>query len=1090
MSDSGSGSDVDSVASNRSRKSGGSNRSVSRSVSRSPQRSRSPSTSQSDNERPRKKQRKDRRRLDDEDDDDEEEAEDEQEPEGEDLDSEEYDEEEEDDDRRGGRKKKKKQERFGGFIIDEAEVDDEVDEDDEWEDGAQEMGIVSNEIEEVGQTAREIENRRRGTNLWDSHKEDELAEYLKRKYADASVARRQFGDGGEEMSDEITQQTLLPGIKDPNLWMVKCRIGEEKATALLLMRKFLTYQNTDQPMQIKSVVAPESVKGYIYIEAYKQAHVKSAINNVGNLRVGIWKQEMVPIKDMTDILKVVKEQTGLKPKQWVRLKRGIYKDDIAQVDYVDLAQNQVHLKLLPRIDYTRLRGALRATQTEESSDAKRKKRRPAAKSFDPEAIRAIGGELTSDGDFLIFEGNRYSRKGFLYKAFTMSAVLADGVKPTLAELERFEEQPEEINIELAVSSKEDPVTAHSFSMGDNVEVCVGDLMNLQAKIIAIDGSLITVMPKHEELRDPLIFKAAELRKYFKTGDHVKVLAGRYEGETGLIVRVEPSRIVLVSDLTMHELEVLPRDLQLCTDMATGVDSLGIYQWGDLVQLDAQTVGVIVRLERENFHVLGMHGKVIECKPTALQKRRENRNTIALDWDQNQIRRKDIVKVMEGPHTGRDGEIKHLYRNLAFLHSRMYTENGGIFVVKTRHLQLAGGNKNPMQNSNPMMSPFGGGIMSPRIHSPMHPSGGRGGGGGGPTRGGRGGGRGGARVSRDREILGRTIRITGGPYKGAVGIVKDATETTARVELHSSCQTISVDRNHIAIVDGGATKAGSVSSYMRTPSRTPAGSYGAQTPVYSGSKTPLHGSQTPQYDPGSRTPYGSMTPSHDGSMTPRHGAWDPTVSNTPARSNDFDFMEEPSPSPGYNPSTPGYQINTPYAPHTPGNMFNADNYSPYQASPNPSPSPYQVGGYIGTPSPSAYSPATPGAPASPYNPQTPGAGLDPQLGDWFTTDIEVTIRSHGDSDLSGQTGIIRTVNNGDCVVFLPEEDHCVTVPLSNLQPVLPEPGEKFKVIVGEDRETVGEFIDMSGSNEAVVMINGQSTLIPMNYMARYREPTKN
>lgn len=40
---------------------------------------------------------------------------------------------------------------------------------------------------------------------------------------------------------------------------------------------------------------------------------------------------------------------------------GLYKDDIAQVDYVDLAQNHVHLKLLPRIDYTRPRGALRAS---------------------------------------------------------------------------------------------------------------------------------------------------------------------------------------------------------------------------------------------------------------------------------------------------------------------------------------------------------------------------------------------------------------------------------------------------------------------------------------------------------------------------------------------------------------------------------------------------------------------------------------------------------------------------------------------------------------------------------------------------------
>lgn len=55
--------------------------------------------------------------------------------------------------------------------------------------------------------------------------------------------------------------------------------------------------------------------------------------------------------------------SGLKSKQWVRLKRGLYKDDIAQVDYFDMAQNQVHLKLLPRIDYTRLRGALRTAQS-------------------------------------------------------------------------------------------------------------------------------------------------------------------------------------------------------------------------------------------------------------------------------------------------------------------------------------------------------------------------------------------------------------------------------------------------------------------------------------------------------------------------------------------------------------------------------------------------------------------------------------------------------------------------------------------------------------------------------------------------------
>lgn len=181
--------------------------------------------------------------------------------------------------------------------------------------------------------------------------------------------------------------------------------------------------------------------------------------------------------------------------------------------------------------------------------------------------------------------------------------------------------------------------------------------------------------------------------------------------------MEQNRVVLFSDLSMHELEVLPRDLQLCSDMATGVDSLGQFQWGDLVQLDAQTVGVIVRLERENFHVLSMHGKVVEARPQGLTKRRENRNAVALDSQQNTIQKKDIVKVVDGPHAGRGGEIKHLYRSFAFLHSRMFVDNGGIFVCKTRHLQLSGGIKT---NATTLSAVTG--FMSPRIASPMHPSG--------------------------------------------------------------------------------------------------------------------------------------------------------------------------------------------------------------------------------------------------------------------------------------------------------------------------------------------------------------------------------
>ncbi|KAH9383944.1 hypothetical protein HPB48_025884 [Haemaphysalis longicornis] len=738
-----------------------------------------------------------------------EEPEPEEEPEGEDLneEEEEYDEEEEEDEEDEARRKRRKKARFGGFILDEAEVDDEVEDEEDWEEGAEDMIDPHRATEES--SSKELNSHRRLQMMLTSQKEDEIEDYYRRKYADTTTTEGGYREADVELSDEIAQQTLLPGVKDPNLWMVKCKIGEEKLTVLQMMRKFIAFQFTEEPLQIRSVVAPEGVKGYIYIEAYKHTHVKQVIQGVGNLRIGQYQQTMVPIKEMTDVLRVTREQAQLRPKQWVRLKRGIYRDDLAQVDYVDTAQSQVNLKLLPRVDYTRPRGALRSASNHRychhhselpkkcaaisfnlflprNPKSERSPSDPQAKLFDVDAIRAVGGEVTTDGDFLIFEGNRYSRKGFLYKAFATSAIIADGVKPTLSELEKFEEQPEGLELELGENRKEEQ--GHSFAPGDNVEVAEGELVHLQGKIISIDGNKITMLPKHEDLTDPLDFQAHELKKYFKMGDHVK-------GDTGLIVRVEENMVVLFSDLTMHELKVLPRDLQLCADMATGVDSLGQFQWGDLVQLDPQTVGVIVRLEKENFQVLNMHGKVVQVKHQSVTKKCDARKAVALDSDQNQIQVRDIVKVIDGPHSGRQGDVKHIFRNFAFLHSRMMLENGGIFVCKTRHLLLAGSTrvdcfKCDMRLRLHVLSSWLLAVANGRrtFVSTCAPK--------GRGRGGR----------RDSELIGQTIKITQGPYKGHIGIVKDATETTARVELHTKCQTISVDRSRIAVVGRSAVAA--------------------------------------------------------------------------------------------------------------------------------------------------------------------------------------------------------------------------------------------------------------------------------------------
>lgn len=181
------------------------------------------------------------------------------------------------------------------------------------------------------------------------------------------------------------------------------------------------------------------------------------------------------------------------------------------------------------------------------------------------------------------------------------------------------------------------------------------------------------------------------------------------------------------------------------------------------------------------------------------------------------------------------------------------------------------------------------------------------------------------------------------------------------------------------------------------------------------------------------------------------------------------------------------MNTQFAaPQTPGTLYGSDrSYSPYQASPSPSPSPYPVG-YMNTPSPSSYSPNTPGGNSqSPYNPQTPGANLESPMGDWCTTDIEVKIHSHGDADLVGQTGVIRTVSNSVCSVFLRQEDRSVSILSEHLMPVLPDVGDEFKVIFGEERESVGKVVSHSDRDTSICQINDDIKMLPTSYLCKMK-----
>jgi hypothetical protein len=73
--------------------------------------------------------------------------------------------------------------------------------------------------------------------------EDQIEEYFKKKYSSQPSST---AEGADDVYDDISQHGLLPSTKDPNLWIVRCRMGEERGAALQIMRKYIAYEHTEE----------------------------------------------------------------------------------------------------------------------------------------------------------------------------------------------------------------------------------------------------------------------------------------------------------------------------------------------------------------------------------------------------------------------------------------------------------------------------------------------------------------------------------------------------------------------------------------------------------------------------------------------------------------------------------------------------------------------------------------------------------------------------------------------------------------------------------------------------------------------------
>lgn len=320
--------------------------------------------------------------------------------------------------------------------------------------------------------------------------------------------------------------------------------GKERDIVFSLMRKAIDVEYTARPLEIMSAFERDSLPGMIYVEARSAQQVNRACQGL----VGVYPSRgihLVPIEEMASLLQIKKQDLTVTPGTWVRIKRGKYQGDLAQV--MDITENgeDVGLKFIPRIDLN--------PRDDMTVDGKKRKKsgviagtnmRPPQRFFNFEEVVKVYGRkyVSKRNQVYVFQNETY-KDGFIEKDFKLSALQLENVNPTLDEITRFTRGQDgaehEGNVDLSIIAEASRKAAIAvLQPGDHVEVFEGEQAGVHGVVEEINLDVVTITAVGVDMDGQRIdLPARSVRKRFKPGDHVKVMTGQNADETGLVVAV-------------------------------------------------------------------------------------------------------------------------------------------------------------------------------------------------------------------------------------------------------------------------------------------------------------------------------------------------------------------------------------------------------------------------------------------------------------------------------------------------------------------------------------------------------------------------
>ena len=603
--------------------------------------------------------------------------------------------------------------------------------------------------------------------------------------------------------DEIGHKKFQPDNSGPKLWLIKVKIGKERECVENLYHKYFVRNQGIEPKLIKilSAASFDSLKGYIYVEAFKESNVREAILGMSMFKENTLR--IVPINEMTQVFEYDKiQKVDLKNNQWVRMKGGLYQNDLAQVIYIEDQISKIFIKIIPRI-IEQKQDVDKNINIGDYNRKIKKNIRPKQKLFNPKNFDNVQIKELSVIGQVFFWNKQYFQDGFLIKIVKKSSLLIENIEPKYEEINIFnmgksgrddENSNEDEGIIEAINNIS---KRRRFNKGDRVRIIQGDLNGITGKVISHIDKTVSIYPNVVELANEVLeFPEDYLVKVFMPGELVSVISGSNIGKSGFIVKIEDDNdtAVIYSESTQNHYKVSCRDLILSNQLNLERETNSAFKIGDLVQINnTNTICYILNASKYFLKVIDTSNDIKNISIRDVFQIHVNKRNTGIDSRRNPITKDNIVKVINGPYKGTKATIKCLCGKFVFLHNNEYIQSNGIFVDICDNIEILG-SELLMENGE-----------NGRVNQRKAPE-------------------------EIKSLIGKVVHIIKGVWKGYNGILKDANDKFINVELMAKQKTIRLGFNDISKGDVNDSEGGKNESMM-TPNmayKTPA--YYPQTPT--------------------------------------------------------------------------------------------------------------------------------------------------------------------------------------------------------------------------------------------------------------------